>query len=179
MSKPNTEQKPLKLKVEKLQKNSKVSSFNCGRASLDEWLKEYSWQNQASDSSKTYIVKNEQDLVVGYYTLAAGSISIEEVVIRIAKGQPKNRSIPIIKLARLAVDQDTQGMGLGKALLKDALLRCINAADEIAARAVIVDALDDKVRCFYERFDFVSGPDAPNTLMILMKDLRKTFSEIT
>lgn len=163
-----------KLTVEKLEKSFDVSTFDCGRASLNEWLKEYSWQNHAGDSARTYVVKKD-DRVVGYYSLTAASIRVEEVVVRIAQGQSKQWPIAAIKLARLAVDQQMQGLGLGKALLKDALLRCINAADEIGARVVIVDALDENVRSFYENFDFVSGPQDQNMMMILMKDLRKAF----
>lgn len=165
------------LTVEKLQKSFDVSTFSCGRSSLDDWLKEYAWQNQAGDAATTFVVVKD-NRIVAYYSLAAGSIKSHEVVVRIAKGLPKERPIPIIKLARLAVDQEMQGLGLGKALLKDALLRCINAADDIGARAVIVDALDEDVRSFYEKHDFESGPDNKNTMMILMKDLRKAFDEV-
>lgn len=162
--------------VRPLLKSSNVESFNSGKPALDDWLKKYAWQNQAGDTAKTYIVEKD-GRVVGYYALTAASIKVEESTARIAKGQPPHRPIPVIKLARLAVDAEMQGQGLGKALLKDALLRCIAAAGEIAARAVVVDALDDDVRTFYEQYGFESGPDRKNTLMILMKDLRKAYEE--
>ena len=162
------------LGVEKLEKSFDTKYFCCGRPSLDEWLKKYAWQNQAGNTTQTYVVRSEER-VVAYYSLCAGSISVDEVVVRISAGLPKKQAIPIIKLARLAVDDEMKGCGLGKAILKDALLRCINAADEIGARAVVVDALDENVRSFYERFDFESGPANQNTMMILMKDLKKSF----
>ncbi|MBK6895336.1 MAG: GNAT family N-acetyltransferase [Alphaproteobacteria bacterium] len=165
-----------KLAVGPLLKSSKLDAFNSGKPVLDDWLKKYAWQNQAGDTAKTYIVEKD-GRVVGYYSLAAASIKVEESTARIARGQPPHRPVPVIKLARLAVDERMQGQGLGKALLKDALLRCIAAADEIAARAVVVDALDDDVRKFYLKYGFESGPDKENTLMILMKDLRKAYEE--
>lgn len=166
----------ISLNVEKLKKSFDLSGFDCERESLNEWLKKYAWQSQASNTANTFAVIND-NRVAAYYSLCAGSIKVEEVVARISEGQPQNRPIPIIKIARLAVDKDMKGQGLGKAILKDALLRCINAADEIAARAVVIDALDETVRSFYERFDFESGPSDQNTMMLLMKDLKKSYLE--
>ena len=113
--------------------------------------------------------------MVGYYSLAAGGISREESPERIAKGLAKH-PIPIILLARLAVDKSLHGKGLGKALLKDALLRSENAAGIIGARAVVVHAIDDQARRFYERFGFEESPTNEYALMLLMKDLRASLA---
>jgi GNAT superfamily N-acetyltransferase len=109
--------------------------------------------------------------VVGYYALAAGSVEHEEVPARIRKGLARY-PVPVILLARLAVDQQERGRGLGAALLKDALTRAARAADEIGARAILVHAKDDEARSFYEHFDFEPSPSDPLHLFLLMKDLR-------
>lgn len=108
---------------------------------------------------------------MGYYSLTAGSVRPEEAPPRIAKGLARH-PIGIILLARLAIDTREQGRGLGKALLKDALLRAAGAADTIGARAVLVHAIDDGARRFYEHFEFERSPVAEFELMLLMKDLR-------
>ena len=158
--------------VEILTKLHDLSQFNCGtHESLNLWLKKYAFQNQANESARTYVV-HRANIVVGYYSISAGSISREGATPRAAQGLA-NHPIPIILLGRLAVDETVQGTGLGKALLKDALIRMERAADILGIRAVLVHAIDDSARAFYERFDFESCPDDPLHLMLLMKDLRK------
>ena len=156
--------------VEKLAKIHDLSSFSCGKESLDTWLKRWALANQQNDSAQTYVV-HRNNVVVGYYTLTAGSVRPEEAPPRISKGLPRN-PIGVILLARLAVDQREQGKKLGSALLKDALFRVMAAADAIGARALLVHALDDEARAFYERFDFERSPVNEYHLMLLMKDLR-------
>ena len=109
--------------------------------------------------------------MIGYYALVAGSVRPEEAPARISKGLAKH-PIGVILLARLAVDTREKGKGVGKALLKDALLRIVSAADTIGARAVLVHAIDEEARRFYERFDFERSPVDEFELMLLMKDLR-------
>jgi GNAT superfamily N-acetyltransferase len=111
--------------------------------------------------------------VVGYYSLAAGSVRKEESPARIAKGLA-NHPIGVILLARLAVDRSEHGAGLGKKLLVDALSRALTAADVIGARAILVHAIDDEATAFYEKFGFEPSPIDPKQLMLLMKDLRAT-----
>jgi GNAT superfamily N-acetyltransferase len=115
--------------------------------------------------------------VVGYYALAAGSVEPEQAPERIKKGLARH-PVPVILLARLAVDRHEQGKGLGAALLKDALIRAAAAADEIGVRAVLVHAKDEDARAFYERFDFEPSPTDPLHLYLLMKDLKKTIGEV-
>jgi GNAT superfamily N-acetyltransferase len=110
-------------------------------------------------------------MVVGYFSLCAGSVQREEASARVAKGQPAY-PIGIILLARLAVDQNEQGYGLGKALLKDALLRASQAADIVSSRAVLVHAIDEEARAFYQHFGFQNCPANDLHLMLLMKDIR-------
>ena len=158
--------------VETLGKHHDLSLFDCGRhESLNAWLKKYAWQNQANDSARTYVV-HRANVVVGYYTISAGSVSKAGATARAAQGLA-NHPVPISLIGRLAIDKTEQGKGLGKALLKDALLRMEHAADILGIRAVLVHAIDQEARAFYERFDFESCPGDELHLMLLMKDLRK------
>ena len=158
--------------VEVLSKIHDLSGFDCGaHESLNHWLKKYALQNQANDSSRTYVV-HRGNRVVGYYSISAGSISKERATGRAAHGLA-NHPIPVSLLGRLAVHKEEQGSGLGKALLKDALLRMERAADILGIRAVLVHAIDQQAREFYERFEFDSCPGDELHLMLLMKDLRR------
>ena len=159
-------------KVEAITESHDLSRFDCGaHPSLNDWLKRFALANQKNESARTYVVHRNRS-VVGYYSISAGSVSIEASPARIAKGLARH-PIPVILLARLAVDKREQGSGLGKALLKDALARIAQAADIVGARAVLVHAIDEAARKFYEHFDFEPSPVHEMQLMILMKDLRK------
>lgn len=168
--------KPPLSKVEAISESHDVSRFDCGaHESLNDWLKRFALANQNNESARTYVVHRNRQ-VVGYYSVSAGSVSLEEAPNRIAKGLARH-PIPVILLARLAVDKDEKGTGLGKALLKDALGRIAQAADIVGARAVLVHAIDEQARRFYEHFDFEPSPVHELQLMLLMKDLRKALEE--
>lgn len=159
------------MRIEKLSPRHDLSAFDCGKEALNDWLRRYSLVNQRSDSAQTYVLHRD-GVVVGYYSLAAGSVRPEEAPVRVSKGLAKH-PIGVILLARLAVDVRERNKGLGKALLKDALLRILAAADTIGARAVLVHAIDAEARGFYERFGFERTAADEMGLMLLMKDLRK------
>jgi GNAT superfamily N-acetyltransferase len=162
--------------VEKLTKEHSLSSFDCGKASLNDWLRRFALTNQQSDSARTYVV-HRASRVVGYYSLSAGSVRKDEAPARVSKGLA-NHPIGVILLARLAVDRTEQGAGLGKVLLMDGLLRAVKAADAVGARAIMVHALDDEAVRFYTKFGFESSPLDAKQLMLLMKDLRATLRSI-
>jgi len=148
-----------------------LTKFDCGaHPSLNDWLRRYALANQANESVKTYVVHRE-NVVVGYYSICAGSVRKQEATIRITKGLA-NHPIPIAILARLAVDRNEQGTGLGKALLKNALLRIEQASDILGIRAVLVHAIDEAARDFYKKYHFEECPGNDLHLMLLMKDLR-------
>jgi GNAT superfamily N-acetyltransferase len=155
---------------EKLAKHHELEAFSCGVESLDHWLKRYARTNQQSDLTTTYLV-HRKNRVVGYYSVTAGSVNRQDATLRLAKGAP-NHPIGVVLLARLAVDESEKGAGLGRALLKDALVRSASAADIIAIRALLVHALNEEARQFYMRFDFEPSPVNPLHLMLLMKDIR-------
>lgn len=158
--------------VEALSEAHNLSRLDCGgHESLNDWLRRFALLNQKNDAARTYVVHRD-GFVVGYYSIAAGSLSLEESPSRIAKGLARH-PIPVVLLARLAVDRNEQGTGLGKAMLKDALGRIAHAAEIIGARAVLVHAIDEKARKFYLHFGFEASPVHEMHLMLLMKDLRK------
>lgn len=170
MNEPPT--KPPLSAVELLAAGHDVTQFDCGKhASLTDWLKRFARMNQASGDTRTYIVHRSLR-VVGYYSLAPGSVSRKNATARASKSAPD--PIPILLLARLAVDQREQGQGLGAALLKDALQRAYAGAEIIGGRAVLVHAIDADAAAFYRRYAFESCPGLDLHLMLLMKDLRAT-----
>lgn len=160
---------PLSL-VEPLTARHDLSTFDSGQPSLDSWLRRFSFGSQSSETSRTYVA-HRANRVVGYFSLCAGSVSRDSVPQRVSRGLA-NHPVPVILLARLAVVMPEQGRGLGAALLRDALTRCALAADVVGVRAVLVHAIDDHARRFYEHFDFEPSPIDTNQLVLLMKDLR-------
>jgi len=129
-----------------LEKDHEVSEFDCGVAPLNDFLRKHAWHNQQNRSARTYVVLRD-NRVVGYYSLAAASVQREEAAPRVAKGLAKH-PIPVVLLARLAVDQTEKGKGLGSALWKDALLRSLQGANIIGCRAVLVHAKDQVAQTF-------------------------------
>ena len=165
------EDAPRLSQIEPLSRLHNLSQFSCGRhPSLDDWLKRFAWVNQQNEVSRTYVVQR-RERVVGYYSIAAGSVDREDAPARVAKGLARH-PVPIVLLTRLAVDRTEQGAGLGKALLKDALTRIAGVADIVGARAVLVHAIDEEAAAFYRHFGFEPSPVNPLHLMLLMKDLR-------
>jgi GNAT superfamily N-acetyltransferase len=149
-----------------------VDDFDCGVDALNEYLKKFAYVNNQNRSSRTYVAARDRR-VVGYYTLTPGSITKENAPQRVGKGLA-NHPIPVIILARLAVDKSEQGGGLGKGLLRDALLRIVGAADIIGGRAVLVHAKDNQAKTFYEHFGFMPSPIDQFHLYLLLKDIKKT-----
>lgn len=155
--------------VDKLRREHQVDGFDCGKEALNRFLKYQAWNSQQAHSAQTYVLAKEL-AVFGYYSLAAGSITHEQSTARAKKGLARY-PIPVILLARLAVDVSLQGKRIGPGLLKDALLRAASAADTIGARALLVHAKDDNAKDFYEHFNFEPSPSDPYHLMLIMKDL--------
>jgi GNAT superfamily N-acetyltransferase len=156
--------------VEKLRLDHPIEYFDCGREELNRYLLRYAWTNQQAGAAQTY-VGFADGAVVGYYTLAVGHVTREEAPERFTKGLARH-PVPIMLLARLAVDRRWQGQGVGKALLKDAMERTLQAADIAGIRAFAVHAKDGHARSFYEKFDFVPSPTDPLHLFVLLKDVQ-------
>lgn len=161
-------------RIEKLRRDHPVEDFDCGREPLNRYLTRYAWQSQQAGAAQTY-VGLDGDVVVGYHTLTVGQVSREEAPQRLSKGLARH-PVPIMLLARMAVDRRWQGQGVGKALLRDALERTLQAADIAGIRAFAVHAKDEQARSFYERFGFVPSPTDPLHLFLLLKDVRHSAS---
>lgn len=160
--------------IEKLRREHLLESFDCGKEDLNRFLKRQAWNSQQAHSAQTYVLAKDLR-VLGFYSLAAGSVTHDGATERVRKGLARH-SIPVILLARLAIDASVHGKGLGSALLKDALLRSAKAADTIGARALLVHAKDDSAKAFYEHFTFEASPSDPYHLLLIMKDLLQIIS---
>ena len=160
------------LKLEKLKPDHQVEEFACGHEALDRYLRRFAWANQKAEAAQTYVAVHESRTVIGYYSLAVGQVTFDDAPERLAKGLARH-PVPVMLLARLAVDQGWHGHRLGSALLRDAVLRTLQAADIAGIRAMVVHAKDDAARRFYERFDFLPFTNEPLTLYRLIKDLRR------
>lgn len=150
-----------------------LDGFSCGQEALDAWLKTRARRNEREGASRTYVVC-ENKTVVGYYALAVGAVIAAEAPGKVRRNMPD--PIPVMVLGRLAIDQTRQSQGLGSALLRDAILRTLQAAEIGGIRALLVHALDDEAARFYQHHGFMPSPSDPATLMITLKDARKAIS---
>lgn len=158
------------LRIEKLSARHDLGDFDCGSEPLNRFLKRYALTSQQAGGSQTYLALFGES-VVGYYTLVVGHVEFDDAAERLRKGLARH-PVPVLVLARLAISQENQGQGLGAGLLKDAMLRALQAADIVGIRALIVHAKDDRAKAFYERFNFLPSPTDPDHLFRLLKDLR-------
>lgn len=156
--------------VRKLAATDHVDAFDCGQPALNQFLQRYALVSQKSGGAQTYVCC-ESDAVVGFYSLAVGSIDPPAAPSRVTKGLARH-PVPVMLLARLAVDKAHQSKGLGRALLKDAMLRTAQAADIAGIRCLLMHAKDDAARRWYESWDFEPSPTDPYHLFLLLKDLR-------
>ncbi len=155
-----------------LLKAHKLEQFDCGSEALNDYLRRFALQNHQSGLARTYVAARGKR-VVGFYSLAFGSIDHQSDTLRVAKGLPRH-PIPIMLLARLAVDEKEQGNGIGKALLKDAIFRTLQASEIAGLRAMLVHAKDKPAQAFYKKFGFDPSPTNELHLMLLIKDMRRS-----
>lgn len=139
-----------------------LGEFTCGEARLDEWLKRRAMTNQLSGASRTFVVADQDGRVHGYYAMAAGAVSHQTAT----SGVRRNMPVPVMVLARLAIDLRAQGVKLGAALLQDAVNRVVAVSQNTGVRALLVHALHDRAKQFYEHYGFQESPQHPMTLML-------------
>lgn len=156
--------------VRKLTPADSVALFDCGQPALNQFLQRYALVNQKAHSAQTYVCCL-QGQVVGFYSLAVGSVDVADAPLRVVKGLARY-PVPVMILARLAVAQAHQGKGLGRALLKDALLRTAQAADIAGIRCLVVHAKDDAARQWYASWEFEPSPTDAYHLYLMLKDLK-------
>lgn len=163
------------LRIEKLDRIHATERFDCGSEPLNRFLARFALENQRAGASQTYLGL-AGDEIVGYYTLVVGQVERENAPERLTKGLARHPA-PIMLLARLAVARTWQGRGIGQGLLKDAMLRTLQAAEIAGIRAFAVHAKGDGARAFYEHFDFIPSPTGPYHLFRLLKDIRALLAD--
>ncbi len=151
----------------KLNLSDQVDQFDCGNIFLNNWLNNRALRNESEGASRTYVLSFEK-AVVAYYCLANGAIAQTISTGKVRRNMPD--PIPVMMIGRLAVDRQWQGKGIGKALLKDAILRTLQASEIAGIRAILVEAISEDAKHFYEKCGFTASPVAPMTLMITVND---------
>ncbi|HLJ72796.1 MAG TPA: GNAT family N-acetyltransferase [Roseiarcus sp.] len=146
-----------------------LTRFDCGNASLDDWLKRRARANQISGATRTFVACDD-NVVAGYYALAAGGVSLAAATGRFRRNMPD--PIPVALLARLAVDHRWQSKGIGRALFRDAAMRLASAAETLGIRGVLVHAISDEAKAFYLSLGFDPSPLEPMMLMATMADIQ-------
>lgn len=140
-----------------------LEPFDCGNEVLDDWLRRRAMKNQHLNASRTFVICLEGTMrVVGYYSIATGSVSHVDLGRSLRQNMPD--PIPVVLLGRLAVDVCTQGHNYGKWLLNDAVVRVSSLADQVGIKAIMVHAINEQAKAFYEYFGFLQSPVAANTL---------------
>jgi GNAT superfamily N-acetyltransferase len=156
--------------IRKLAAADRLDACDCGQAALNQYLQRFALSNQKAHSAQTYVACCD-GAVRGFYSLAVGSVEPNAAAPRVGKGMPRH-PLPVMLLARLAVDAGHQRAGLGRALLKDALIRTVRAAEIAGIRALLVHAKDEAARNWYFQWEFEPSVTDPFHLFLLMKDLK-------
>ena len=155
---------------EPLSSEHRLDEFECGEPVLDEWLRRRALSNQLSGGSRTFVVVDQDKRVCGYYAMAAGAVAHQMATSAVRRNMPD--PVPVMVLARLAVDKRTQGMHLGASLLQDAVNRAVAVSFNAGVRALLVHALHDRAKQFYEHYGFQASPVHPMTLMLRLNSVK-------
>lgn len=147
-----------------------LGGFECGEPALDEWLKRRALSNQLSGASRTFVVVDDEQRVRGFYALAAGAVAHQMATSSVRRNMPD--PVPVMVLGRLAVDRRAQGIQLGAALLQDAVHRAITVSQNTGVRALLVHALHEQAKAFYEHYGFQISPMHPMTLMLRLNSAK-------
>jgi GNAT superfamily N-acetyltransferase len=159
---------------EKLSTTHNLSDFDSGEPVLDDWLRRRALHNETSGASRTYVVCMGKT-VVGYYTLAVGAVAHAEAPGRVRRNMPD--PLPVMVLGRLAVDKSLQRRGIGKGLLRDAVLRTVQASEIAGIRAILVHAISEPAKRFYEGCGFMASPIDPLTVVLTVAEAGKILKE--
>ncbi|MEO5341052.1 MAG: GNAT family N-acetyltransferase [Magnetococcus sp. MYC-9] len=146
-----------------------LDGFACGEAVLDEWLKHRAMANQLSGTSRTFVVADQDDCIHGYYALSVGAVAHRMATGSVRRNMPD--PVPVMVLARLAVDRRAQGIHLGASLLQDAVRRTVAVSHDAGVRALLVHALHDRAKQFYEHYGFQVSPMHSLTLMLRLNSV--------
>ena len=155
---------------EPLTASHQLDDFECGEAVLDDWLKRRALANQSSGASRTFVVTDQDGRIRGYYAMAAGAVSHQLATGGVRRNMPD--PVPVMVLARLAVDRRTQGQHLGASLLQDAVNRAVAVSHNTGVRALLVHALHEQAKRFYNHYGFQPSPTHPMMLMMRLSGVK-------
>lgn len=147
-----------------------IVNFDCGNSILNEWLQKRALKNQKSGASRTFVITKNNE-VIGYYALITGSVERINSPKSIARNMPE--PIPVLVLGRLAIDKSQQGNRLGSSLLKDVLLRTCAVSQDVGVRALLVHAISEEAKAFYQYYGFIESPSDPMTLLLSIKHIEQ------
>lgn len=166
-------------RIERLERHHDRAAFSCGEESLDSYLRQRARQDSTRNVATVFVLFDSQEhRVAGYYTLSAASVQLENLPPDAQRNLPRYSHVPVILLGRLAIDRDYHGRGLGEALLFNALRRAfVVGTQQIAAMAVVVDALHDRARQFYEQYGFQRFPDNAYQLFLPMRTITELLAD--
>ncbi len=153
---------------EKLSSSHQFEGFDSGNTLLDDWLKRRALKNEVEGASRTYVVCRGNNIIVGYYCLTVGALAQTAATGRVRRNMPD--PIPVMVIGRLAIDRRWQGKNLGRALLRDAILRTLQVAQIAGIRAILVHAISAEAKQFYEKCGFTASPVDSMTLMVRVDD---------
>lgn len=165
------------LRPQRLNASHDLLEFDCGEDSLNVWLVNHARQADSSGSARTFVIlDSDTNSVAGYFSLTVGQIDVVDAPERVARGMGRF-PIPVVLLARLAVDTKWQSKGLGSAMLREAVLKTLALSENVGVRAMLVHPLDEKAESFYMKYGFIKSPVREKQFLLLLKDARKTFSQ--
>lgn len=156
-------------KPHEITRDSNIAGFSCGKPELDNWLARRALKNHVSGDSKVIVITNESDEVIAYVALSAATVAREEATSKLRRNAAN--PIPMGLIARLAVRQDMKGQKIGLALLREAVLRIVNASGQIGIRGILVHAMDADAASFYEHMGFRPSPIDEMTLMVSLREI--------
>jgi len=163
---------PAGFRIENLEKHHRRGSFRSGKAKVDDWIATKALQHQRKRLSVTRVLVDDDQYLIGFYTIATAQVDVSDLPVQIGKRLP-NRGVPVALLAWLGIDISCQGKGHGQRLLTQALCDCHEAGKTFAFVGVVIDCLDDQAKAFYQSFDFEELPGNPYRLLISAKLLAK------
>jgi len=166
----------MNLTFQKISRDVNRQNFDCGVDSLNAYLKKYAWQNFKKNVGVTILAfeEDKRDKILGYYTVSMAQINFEHLPSELSKGLPRY-PVPAMRIGRLAVDRFAHAKGVGSALLRDALQRAITLSTEVGTCAVLVDAINEQAKSFYEHYGFVALNDLPSSLVLPVTTIAQTY----
>jgi len=162
------------LKIEPISKAHVRNNFSCTKPQLDQYLRQHARQNNDNNISKTFVAVDTKNVVHGFYTLSAASIEFEELPKDFAKNIPKY-PIPAARIGKFAVDENSSKQGIGEKLLIDALRRIENTSNDMAVKAVLVDALDESAKNFWLKYEFIELLESDLKLFLPIETIQQLF----